>query len=85
VWISDIRAFAAAPRNSLLAGNLTGNFQNSADFVPFRPPERLDRMTYQYVRRQFPAPVKTGNFFVETATSPEGQKDVGTLMLRGGR
>jgi hypothetical protein len=41
----EIHAFAG--RNSLLAGNLAGNFKNLAGFAPFRPPRQVDRMTYQ--------------------------------------
>jgi hypothetical protein len=40
----------------LLAGNLAGNLQNSADFTPFRAVPRLDRVTYQYVGPEFPVP-----------------------------
>jgi hypothetical protein len=48
--------------NSLLAGNLAGNLQNATGIAPFGLPERLDRMKYQDVRREFPVPGKAANF-----------------------
>jgi hypothetical protein len=77
VKISDI-SYAFAARNSLLAGNLTGNFQNPAQFAPFLLNARLDHLTYQYVRREFPVPRDNKEFllrnreFVRRTFSLEG-------------
>jgi hypothetical protein len=61
-----------AGRNSLRTGNLTGNLQNSAESAPFGLPPRLDLLTYQYVKREFPVPEENRNFLRETANSLEG-------------
>ena len=47
---------AFADRNSLLAGNLTGNSQNRAEFASFRASGADDRVTCQDVRHEFPGP-----------------------------
>jgi hypothetical protein len=60
--VADISCIFAG-RNSLLAGNLTGNLQNPAEFPPFWDRARLDRVTCQGVRHEFPVPGETGNFF----------------------
>jgi hypothetical protein len=59
-------------RNSLLAGNLTGNLENTGEFAPFGLPPRLDLLTYQYVKREFPVSGENRNFLRETANSLEG-------------
>jgi hypothetical protein len=65
---------AFADRNSLLAGNLTGNLQNPAEFTPFRMPARLIAPQYQEVG--------VNSLFPETqGTSAEkqgiGSKEIG--------
>jgi hypothetical protein len=44
-------------------------FKIAADLPLFGFPERLDRVTYQDVRHEFPAPGETGNFFGITGNS----------------
>ena len=53
---------AFAGRNSLLAGNLTGNLQNCAGFAFFQATGAADRVTYQDVRHEFPVPGENREF-----------------------
>jgi hypothetical protein len=70
--MAGVESHPFAGRNSLLAGNLAGNFKNLAGFAPFRAPRQFDRMTYQYIRGEFPAPMEEGNFRGEAGNALEG-------------